>query len=115
MAGIPDRIGIRVEAQARHEPDSGTQTAELLQSDIAQCAALEAVDLARRHPGGTCDLATTQAGGDSAQTELASRGLGQGSSPFDGSIEATIAYGHVSSLAMAAYLTLTRRCYPTAP
>jgi hypothetical protein len=115
LAGIADRIGIRIEAQARHEPDSGAQTAELLKSDVAQRAALEPIDLARRHPGCTCNLATTQAGGESAHTELAARGLGQGSRGFDGSIEATIAYGHAASLGMPAYLTLTRRCYASAP
>jgi hypothetical protein len=94
LAGIPDRIGIGVEAQARHEPDRRAETADLFEPDIAQGAALESIDLACRHTGRSRDLATTQASGDSAHAELASRGLGEGSCGCDGSIEATISYGH---------------------
>jgi hypothetical protein len=49
LTDVPDGIGVRIEPQVRNQADGHSESAELLQADVAQLPSLESIHLARRY------------------------------------------------------------------
>ena len=71
LAGISERVAVGVEPEAGDEADSDGQAAQLLEPDVTEQAALESIDLARRHARGPSHVDSTHSAIQTSLPELA--------------------------------------------